>query len=78
MSARRPNGVSIQAGSRIRFSYVNYRMEKSEREAIVLAIFYGTTEYHPDKQWFIRAHDLEKEAMREFAMKDMTNVQVVS
>ena len=50
--------------------YRNYRGELSERRIVPKSIRFGATEWHPEPQWLLLAHDLDKQADREFALKD--------
>jgi len=51
--------------------YTNYRGETGERKIIPKKIWFGSTEWHPEEQWLLDAHDVEKDADRSFAMKDI-------
>lgn len=51
--------------------YTNYRGETAIRIIIPSKIWYGETEWHPGAQWILDALDVEKQAMRSFAMKDI-------
>jgi hypothetical protein len=62
-------------GEPIEFDYVNWKGVKGHRTARVILFSYGSTEYHPEKQWLLEAYDLDKEKIRIFAMKDMSNVK---
>ena len=53
------------------FWYKNYRGELAERVVIPVRIYHGSTEWHPDPQWLMEAWDMEKDAIRAFAMSDM-------
>lgn len=33
-------------------------------------IWYGVTDWHTTKQWFLKAYDIDKGAWRDFALKD--------
>lgn len=57
----------------IHFTYKNYRGEVGRRRvrARDIHVSFGATHYHPEPQIIFRAFDLDKEAVREFAMKDM-------
>ena len=59
------------------FDYVNWKGEKSKRQAEVNEYHYGSNEYHPEPQWLMSAYDLDKKALRTFALKDMSNVRVI-
>ncbi|UIW10523.1 hypothetical protein PQC38_gp047 [Aeromonas phage BUCT695] len=53
------------------FLYTNYKGESRLRTAYPRKIWFGSTEYHPEPQWFMQALDQEKELYRDFALKDM-------
>jgi predicted DNA-binding transcriptional regulator YafY len=53
------------------FNYVNHRGQYEHRSVIPLFVWYGSTEYHTDKQWFMHAYDMGRKAERDFAMDDM-------
>ena len=55
----------------ISICYTNYRGETSIRQIIPLKIWFGKTDWHPQEQWLLDAIDVEKNAERSFAMKDI-------
>ena len=55
----------------IQIDYVNWRGERANRRIKPLKIWYGVSEWHKEKQWFIKAIDIEKEEERDFALKDV-------
>lgn len=55
--------------------YKNYRGEISTRRIVPNKIWFGSNEYHPEEQWLLDAHDLEKDAERSFAIKDISDWQ---
>lgn len=63
--------VGETEGPPLTFTYRNYRGEVAERTAIPKRLWWGSTEWHPEPQWFVTAFDLEKQAARDFAWKDM-------
>ena len=65
----------MKDNSFIKFDYVNWRGVKGERKARAIEIYHGSTEYHPEDQWLLEAMDLDKNEIRIFAMKDMSNVK---
>jgi hypothetical protein len=67
--------VTFAASDLIQFDYVNWKGKKSHRIVISKQIYFGSTEYHPELQWLMIAHDVDKCEERAFAMKDMTNVK---
>lgn len=69
---------NIQRDDILEFDYINWKGIKGHRKVKVFAIYYGGTEYHPEDQWLMGAIDLDKGEHRIFAMKDMSNVKVIS
>ncbi len=63
------NGVLLEV------TYKNWRGEVSSRKIVPKALWFGTTEWHPHPQWLLNAFDVEKQALRSFAMKDFTSVE---
>lgn len=59
---------------KMHFTYTNYRGETDKREVIVHHIRHISTDWHPEKQWIMTALDVNKNAMRDFAMRDMSDV----
>lgn len=64
--------------SDIQFDYVNWKGIKSKRDVKVWNIYFGSTEFHSEQQWLMEAWDYDKQDVRIFAMKDMSNVVVIS
>lgn len=57
----------------IAFVYTNYRGEASTRHVVPERIWFGTTDWHPDQQWFLEGFDLDRGAHRSFALTDITS-----
>lgn len=53
--------------------YTNYRGQTNTRKIIPEKVWYGSTQWHPEKQWLLDAHDVSKDALRNFAVKDIKN-----
>ncbi len=51
--------------------YTNYRGERSTRRIVPRRIWFGDNDYHKSAQWILRAYDLDKQADRDFALKDV-------
>jgi len=60
-----------QNTKQISICYTNYRGETSIRKIIPLKIWFGKTDWHKEEQWLLDAIDVEKNAERSFAMKDI-------
>jgi hypothetical protein len=59
----------------IKFTYTNYKGESSERRARFKALWFGTSWWHKEPQWFVHAEDLDKGERRDFALRDMKDVR---
>ena len=51
--------------------YTNYKGVTAIRHIIPISIFFGHTDWHKEDQWILTAYDIDKEAERGFAMKDI-------
>jgi predicted DNA-binding transcriptional regulator YafY len=51
--------------------YTNYRGETADRRIIPIRIRYGSTKWHPEPQWLLEAFDIDRDAGRAFALKDV-------
>lgn len=55
----------------LRFEYKNWQGQTAVRTVMPIKIWYGTTEFHPEEQYFLKALDVEKKEERDFAVKDI-------
>lgn len=55
----------------VQILYTNYKGETAHRNIVPERIWFGATEWHPQAQWLLDAFDLEKNALRNFALKDI-------
>jgi len=51
--------------------YRNHRYVTSWRRVKPASIYFGANQWHPEPQWLLRADDLDKGDLRDFAMKDI-------
>lgn len=51
--------------------YTNYKGVTGTRRIVPIEIIFGHNEWHTEDQWLMRALDLEKNAERTFALKDI-------
>jgi predicted DNA-binding transcriptional regulator YafY len=63
--------VVCDAASRVCIDYVNWRGERAWRRIIPQRFYFGEVEYHSGRQWIVDAWDVDKEAVRSFAMADV-------
>jgi len=66
--------IEFAPGQVIHFRYRNWQGVVAQRTARVIGLVYGATEWHPEAQWLLKAFDLEKGAVRLFALSDMAPV----
>jgi predicted DNA-binding transcriptional regulator YafY len=56
----------------LKFFYRNYKGDAGYRTIKGVPVFwYGETEFHKGRQWLIKAYDVDKDAVRDFALKDI-------
>ena len=56
----------------VELDYVNYRGEQAVRLVRPISIWFGKTDWHPGEQWILEAFDLDRQAQRSFALKDVS------
>jgi hypothetical protein len=61
----------FELGQIINFRYRNWQGVTADRCARIISLVYGSTDWHPEPQWLLKAFDFEKQAERLFAIKDM-------
>jgi hypothetical protein len=64
-------GCRLDPRSVVIIRYTNYRGETANRRIVPIGIRFGSTEWHPEQQWLLEAFDLERDAARSFALKDV-------
>jgi predicted DNA-binding transcriptional regulator YafY len=55
----------------VTITYTNHKNETRDRKISPTRIWFGQTKFHPVDQWFLEAWCHEKEATRDFAIKDI-------
>lgn len=63
--------TGFDAGTPLTFVYRNWRGEEGRRSVLPLYVWHGTTRWHPESQWFLRAFDIDRGEQRDFAMNDI-------
>lgn len=62
---------------KLRFRYTNHKLETEQRRVEVIRVWWGASEYHTGEQWFLQAMCSDRHEVRNFAMRDMTEVSEV-
>lgn len=74
-SASTSQDQTVTDGSRaVQIYYMNWRKQSSLRTITPLLLWWGTNEWHPEPQHFLRAYDHGKKAVRDFALLDVQSV----
>lgn len=61
----------------VSFSYKNYKGKFSRRRAILIGVFWGSNQWHSEPQWLVKGEDLDKKAVRTYALKDIRDVRLL-
>lgn len=61
----------MQQETTVTIVYTNYKGETAVRKIRPERIYFGSNEWHQEEQWLLEAFDLEKNASRTFAMRDI-------
>ena len=69
--SQRTISEKAEPAARVSIDYTNYKGERKIRIILPQMIWFGHTEHHPEHQWILEAWDLEKNALRSFAMRDI-------
>lgn len=70
----------FQAGCILQFEYTNYKGTTATRTVNFSGLDYGDNEWYPERQWFLRGWDRDKNAFRSFAIAkiDGDKIEVLS
>jgi len=71
-AVRAPEAETLLPDIPLSFTYRNHRGDVAVRSAVPLDVRWGSTEWHREPQWLMRALDVDKGVEREFAMRDMS------
>ena len=55
------------------FDYENYRGNKETRRVLPKRIWFGVTDWHPEPQWILDGFDLDRNALRSFAIDHISS-----
>jgi hypothetical protein len=67
--------LCITGPRRVSFSYMNYKGKISRRRAVLIGIYWGSNKWHSKPQWLVKGEDLDKGAIRTYALKDIRDVR---
>lgn len=64
----------MSENKQLRITYTNWKRETRERLIEPIEIWFGSTRWHPDEQWLLKAIDVEKQEERDFAMTQIGKI----
>ena len=67
---------SFEKEQQVKILYTNWKGVTSYRSIIPKSIEFKSTEWHKEKQWILNAFDIDKQADRGFALKDIKESNV--
>jgi len=70
-AGRQTVGSQPDLAQMVRIDYVNYRGERSVRRVVPRPLYFGEVEWHPGTQLILDAWDVDKAAIRSFAVVDI-------
>jgi predicted DNA-binding transcriptional regulator YafY len=56
---------------KVTINYTNWEGKTADRNIFPLKIWFGTTNWHLEEQWLLKAFDLDKGEERDFSLKDI-------
>ena len=59
----------------VSINYTNWRGETANRTIVPIEVWFGSTEWHTEEQWLLKALDIAKNTERDFALKDINDWQ---
>ena len=62
---------SFEKEQQVKILYTNWKGVTAYRNIIPKSIEFKSTEWHKEKQWILNAFDIDKQADRGFALKDI-------
>jgi len=68
--------AEVPEGDAATIHYRNHRGELATRRILPQRMWFGSTKWHPEPQWLLDAHDLDKGVLRSFALRDMLPAHV--
>jgi len=63
--------MDFEEKKQVKILYTNWKGITSYRNIIPKSVEFKSTEWHKDEQWILNAFDVDKNANRGFALKDI-------
>lgn len=69
---------SFIPGNQYQFRFRNYRGEDETRHVIFHGCDYGSNDYYPEPEWFIRCWDIERGESRSFVLRNIDTTTLIA
>ena len=66
----------MEEKEKVTILYTNWKGETKYRNIIPMSVEFKATQWHPEEQWILNAMDVDKNAQRAFAIKDIKEWKV--
>ena len=63
--------MNFSDNQKVKILYKNWKGVTSYRNIVPKSVEFKSTEWHPEEQWILNAFDVDKQADRAFAVKDI-------
>ena len=63
--------MNFNDNQKVKILYTNWKGVTSYRNIVPKSFEFKSTEWHPEEQWILNAFDVDKQADRAFALKDI-------
>lgn len=67
----------MEDNKKVTILYTNWKGETRYRKIIPISIEFKSTEWHKQEQWILNAIDVDKDAKRAFAIKDIKEWKIL-
>lgn len=57
--------------------YRNHRGEEARRRIKPIALWFGSTDWHPEEQWLLGAFDYSRNSRRDFSMAEIKEWRIL-
>lgn len=64
--------IELPENGELKINYTNYKGENKDRHINPAHIWFGESEFHKGKQWFMNGYDIDRKVHRDFALNDLT------
>lgn len=71
-----PQAIADDQPRWVRIIYTNYKGERRTYTIIPHQVTFGNNEWHTTEQWLLSATDIDRNVVRQFAMKDISTWEV--